>query len=109
MGLPSVEEAASCLARGGLAADIGNPGGVMPHLTRPLVAVNLLESTVDSCTMIAHVCGPMSQGRNTCENVATLAAEYWAEAGAQCCWGDYSFDSKAAMHIVKLIGVWKKE
>ncbi len=106
MGLPSVEHATLQLVLAGIAADIGNPGDVMPHLTRPLVAVNLLDSTLTKRTMVAHICAPQSNGRNTCENLAALVASRWKLLGARCEWGDYRFDSKAAMHIVKVTAVW---
>lgn len=109
MGIPSIEDATLHLVKAGVCADIGNPGGVMPHLTRPLVAVNLLDSTMTERTMIANICAPQSMGRNTCENLAALVAYYWKELGAQCQWGDYQFDNKAAMHIVKVTGVWTQE
>ena len=109
MGLPSVEEATNYLLHLGLAADIGNPGGVMPHLVRPLVAVNLQEATRESRTIVANVCCPMERGRTTCENVAAVVAICWSARGGKCRWGDYRFDSKAAMHIVKVEAVWKKD
>ncbi len=106
MGLPSVAQATYILAKARLPADIGNPGGVMPHLTRPLVAVNLLKSTTTSRTIVAYICAPITHGRNTCENLATLVARNWTEKGAECQWGDYRFDSKAAMHIVQVTAIW---
>ena len=107
MGLPSVTKVTSCLAENGVAADLGNPGGVMPHLTRPLVAVNMLEATENSRTFAAYICVPMTLGRVTCENYAVWVASCWSKEGGQCRWGNYRFDSKAAMHIVQVTGVWK--
>ena len=90
----------------GLQANVGNPGRVMPHLTRPLVAVNTKEETLTHRTLVAYVCGPQSGGQSACMDVATRVALYWYSIGAECKWGEYSFDGKSAMHVVKVYATW---
>lgn len=106
MGLPSVDEAMIALARLGLPANFGNPGRVMPHLKEPIVAVNLEKTSATSRTMVAYVCGPKHLGQIACGQLATQVAMYWEFMGAQCTYGQYSFDGKAAIHIVTVYGTW---
>lgn len=106
MGLPTVKDAVLYLVKYGISADIGNPGSVMPHLPEPVVAVNTLEASLTSKTLVASVCGPQAQGLTACESLASRIATYWTAQGAECSWGDHSFDSKAAIHIVKVYGTW---
>ena len=106
MDLPSVDEAVISLAKMGLPANIGNPGRVMPHLTQPIVAVNLEKTSENSRTMVAYVCGPKHLGQIACGRLATHVALCWMSMGAQCEYGQYSFDGKAAIHIVKVYGTW---
>lgn len=106
MELPSVDQAVLYLAQRFIPANVGNPGRVMPHLTEPVVAVNQQESTMDSLTLVAYVCGPKSLGQAACGRLASQVAIHWTKMGATCRWGTYSFDGKAAMHIVKVYGTW---
>lgn len=108
MDLPSVESAVIALVKRGYLANIGNPGKVMPHLKKPLIAVNLDEASFDSRTMVAYVCGPKNMGQVACETVAARVAAVWAAEGAEVRWGYYSFDGKSAMHIAKAYGTWHK-
>ena len=109
MGIPSVSEAVRLLTGGGVKANVGNPGQVMPKLVTPLVAVNTHESTLAARTLVAHVCGPQKTGREACEEVALHVANIWTLHGADCKWGSYSFDGKCAMHTVKVYGTWTTE
>lgn len=106
MELPSVEETVTYLLDKGFWANVGNPGQVMPHLSRPVVAVNLQEGTQYTRTMVAHVCGPQAQGQSACEYIASKVAQIWTSYGASCRWGDYGFDGKCAMHTIKVYGTW---
>lgn len=81
----------------------------MPHLKKPLIAVNLHEAGFHSRTMVAYVCGPKKMGQVACEVVAARVAAVWAAEGAQVKWGYYSFDGKSAMHIAKTYGTWSDE
>lgn len=106
MDLPRIEDVVNCLTKRGVYANVGNPGRVMPHLVKPLVAVVVKEAMHRKCTFLAYVCGPQSQGQSACTHVADQVAVYWTDMGATCHWGDYSFDGKCAMHIVKVYGTW---
>lgn len=106
MGLPTVESVVYDLVMRGFVADVGNPGKIMPHLTRPVIAVNLHGTTLTTRTMIAYICGPKHLGQAACESLATKVAVHWSAAGADVKWGDYSFDGKAAIHITKVYGTW---
>lgn len=108
MDLPTVKDAMVYLAMRGIYVNNGNPGQVMPHLYRPLVAVNMKETSATKRTLVACVCGPQDQGRNACEVIAEQVAQHWTAMGGDCKWGEYSFDSKSAMHVVKVYGVWEK-
>ncbi len=106
MGIQSVKDAALYLSKQGIRADIGNPGSVMPHLAETVVAVNMMESTAESWKAVAHICGPQQSGRTACEDLAAMVAKHWTDQGGQCSWGDYEFDGKAAIHIVKVYATW---
>ena len=106
MELPTVESVVTALAKRNIRTNVGNPGSLMPHLERAVVAVNLKESTMTERTMVAYICGPQHIGHAACENLATRVALFWTADGAKCEWGEYSFDGKSAMHIVKVYGTW---
>lgn len=106
MELPTVDSVVIGLVKRGYWANVGNPGRIMPHLTRPVIAVNLQESTLTSRTMVAYVCGPKSLGQVACENMATQVAVLWSADGADVRWGYYSFDNKGAMHTAKVYATW---
>lgn len=106
MEIPTLDETVIHLAKAGIYANKGNPGTVMPDVTRPLVAVNYYENTFERQTLEAAVCGPQSEGRQACDRVAEEVARHFADLGGQCKWGDYRFDGKSAMHIVKVYATW---
>ena len=106
MGLPTLTDAVMYLVKYGIKADIGNPGSVMPHLAGTVAAVNTLRSSLTEKTLMATVCSPQKDGLTACETLASLIAIYWTGEGAQCYWGDADFDSKAAMHTMKVYGTW---
>ena len=106
MGLPTVKDAVLYLVKHGIKADIGNPGSVMPHLAGTVVAVNTHKASLTEKTLVGTVCGPQKDGMTACESLASLVATHWQSQGAQIHWGDYSFDSKAAMHMMKVYGTW---
>lgn len=106
MGLPSVEDAVLYLSKRGVWANVSNPGNVMPHLHGPVVAVGLHEATANSRTYVAYICGPQVSGRNSCEKLAARVAGHWATMQGVCKWGSHSFDSKSAMHTIKVYGTW---
>ncbi|MBE6923748.1 MAG: hypothetical protein E7466_00715 [Ruminococcaceae bacterium] len=106
MGLPTVKDAVMYLVKYGIKADIGNPGSVMPHLGGVVVAVNTHKASLTEKTLVGTVCAPQKDGMTACESLASLIATYWCSQGAETRWGEYSFDSKAAMHMMKVYGTW---
>lgn len=106
MGLPSVDDAVTYLYKRGLWVNVSNPGNVMPHLNGPVVAVGLHEATMTERTFVAYICGPQNAGRSSCEQMAYRVAQYWTQMNGVCKWGYHSFDSKSAMHTMKVYGTW---
>lgn len=107
MGKPSLTEAVGYLTEAGLRTDRGYPGGVMPHLTGVVAAVNLRNATNTAVTYVAAICSPQRLGAAACEDAAEKAAMAWAGAGAEYRYGSYDFDGQSAMHILEVLGTWE--
>ena len=106
MGKPSLTEVVAYLTEAGLRADRGYPGGVMPHLTGVVAAVNLRQVTNTSVTYVAAVCCPQRLGAAACEDAAAKAVMAWAGAGAEYRYGSYDFDGHSGLHILEVLGTW---
>ena len=62
MGYDLIGDSILYLHAGGIWARRGYRGGLMPHVTDTVVAVNLHKSAPEGDTVVAAVCTPMSKG-----------------------------------------------
>jgi hypothetical protein len=85
-------------------ARIGYPGKLMPHVTEPLVAVNLHKMTPEGATVVAAVCVPMNMGVNRCERMAKDVANAWTRVGFTVNYGSHQFDGKSGLYLTSVYG-----
>lgn len=83
-------------------ARVGYPGNLMPHVTEPLVAVNLHKMTPEGATIAVKICVPMNMGVYQCELSAKEVAEVLTPKGFSVTYGSHSFDSKSGMYMTTL-------
>lgn len=76
-----------------------NPGGVIPQITEPVVAVNLERVNMTSRNMVirATVMVPLNLGAQTCEEHALVVCKLLAEIGGKCEMQPSKFDAKTEM------------
>lgn len=109
MGKVTVAEAVKCLKEAGIRADRGYPGRLMPHLTGPVVAVNVKHSDSQKQTLVANVCVPMILGAGGCEDAAVKVVAAWSTLGGSCSYGDCRFDGDCELYVLPVLGVWEEE
>ena len=63
-----------------------NPGGVMPEITEPVLAVNLERANMDSKTVVIRVTvvAPLATGARACENHGLAVSRLLADVGGKC-------------------------
>lgn len=108
MGI-TVGQAIAALLLKDIRVQRGYPGKLMPHLTGPVVAVNVLKKEPDKTTLVAEVCAPMTKGLYACEDLAAKVAEYWTAEGGICSYGDKGFDSKSGLYFLRVQGAWPEQ
>ena len=84
----------------------GYPGTMMPHITEPVVAINIHKVTPEGMTIVAEVCSPMSKGVYACEDLARQINEIWTEKGATVTFGGHNFDGKSGLYQMSVYGYW---
>lgn len=84
----------------------GYPDRVMPHITKPTVAVNIHKHTPEGMTVVATVCVPMSLGVYACEDMADQIEKVWTAKGGVVTYGEHSFDGKSGMYLMPVYGYW---
>lgn len=80
-------------------ARVGYPGNLMPHVTEPLVAVNLHKMTPEGATVAVKICVPMNMGVYQCERSAKEVADALIPMGFSVTYGSHSFDGKSGMYM----------
>ena len=103
----SVAQAIIKLHGAGVPARRGYPGGLMPHITDTVAAVNLHKCTPEATTLVAQVCTPMAKGVYACEDTANIVAQVWTDAGAIVSYGGHSFDGKSGLYQMAVYGEWR--
>lgn len=87
----------------------GYPGGLMPHITEPAVAINLHKYTPEAVTVVAEVCAPMNKGVYACEDLAERICQIWERYGAEVTCGAHKFDGKSGLYQMSVYGTWPRE
>ena len=92
-----------------ISARRGYPGSVMPHITEPVVAINIHKSSPEGMTVVAEVCSPMSKGVYACEDLAERIDKAWTKQGATVTYGGHKFDGKSGLYQMSVYGYWPYE
>ena len=106
MGCDVVGDAILYLHVSGIWARRGYPGMLMPHITNPVVAVNLHKVSTEGTTVVAEVCAPMNMGVYACEDLADQVSESWTKFGGTVTYGGHSFDGKSGLYQTSVYGFW---
>ena len=109
MGYDLIGDSILYLHAGGIWARRGYRGGLMPHVTDTVVAVNLHKSAPEGDTVVAAVCTPMSKGVYACEDMAYRVHQIWEQKGAVVTYGGHSFDGKSGLYQATVYGFWAKQ
>ena len=87
-----------------IGARVGYPGKLMPHVTEPMVAVNLHKMTPEGGTVVAEVCVPMNLGVTRCEQTAKKVVEAMEKQGFSMTYGSHRFDGKSGLYQTSIYG-----
>lgn len=106
MGSDPVGKAIVSLHANGIGARRGYPGDIMPHITRPVVAINIHKADPAGMTVVAEVCAPMSMGVYACEDLADRIEKCWTQMGYTVTYGGHKFDGKSGLYQMSVYGYW---
>ena len=109
MGNHAVALAIVSLHVDNIEASRGYPGGLMPHITKPVVAVNIHSYTPEETTVVAEICAPMNLGVYACEDMAKRIYTAWTKQGATVNYGGHKFDGKSGLYQMSVYGHWPNE
>lgn len=85
-------------------ARVGYPGELMPHVTEPLVAVNLHKMTPEGATVVVEICVPMDMGVYGCEWTAEAVEAALTRVGFTVTYGSHRFDGKSGLYQTSVYG-----
>ena len=104
MGFDPVAKAIMSLHLEGIGARRGYPGRIMPHITKPVVAINIHKAATEGMTVVAEVCAPMNMGVYACEDLADRIEKCWTKNGFTVTYGDHKFDGKSGLYQMSVYG-----
>lgn len=109
MGFDPVADAIVSLHVDGIGASRGYPGSIMPHITKPVVAINIHKAEPQGMTVVAEVCAPMTMGVYACEDLAERIEKCWTKNGYTVTYGGHKFDGKSGLYQMSVYGFWAYE
>ncbi|MBE6977678.1 MAG: hypothetical protein E7438_03445 [Ruminococcaceae bacterium] len=92
----------------GIQAGEGYPGGRMPDIREPYVALSLKEYDENGLTVAADVYVPVSLGGTACEKTAVEVADAMTGLMAQCSVGQIRYDAQTGLFAVGVLVTWAR-
>ncbi|MBE6960816.1 MAG: hypothetical protein E7448_08900 [Ruminococcaceae bacterium] len=91
-----VASVVAVLQAAGYRAGNANPGGIIPEITEPVLAVNLERANMEKKTLVIRVTvvTPISKGAKSCETQALAVCRLLGEIGCNCEMQPCKFDAK---------------
>lgn len=106
MGKLSADEVVTLLKAAPFRCARGYPGGRMPELIKPALAVNPCREDENSVTMAVNVFSPAEDGAPVCEAYAKNVAEYLRDHGAACTQEECRHDGRGDRFSVRILATW---
>ena len=91
-----ISSVAAVLRTAGYRTGDANPGGIIPEITEPVVAVNLERANMAEKSVVVRVTvvTPLTMGAKTCESHALAVCRLLGSIGADCEMQPCKFDAK---------------